>query len=146
MAGSLPASVKAWRIENMGRARQTSTSTAARPKTSGWRWTVRLHRYQKPRSSGSAPLWSRRVMASLSMARPEKPSMAGSRVVAASMTSTTAAMAPMARPRMKGSCRRKRPNSDRMTVVPANTTARPEVASETATASRGSRPSARPCR
>ena len=33
-----------------------------------------------------------------------------------------------------------------MTVVPANTTDRPEVASDTAVASRGSRPSARPCR
>ena len=85
-------------------------------------------------------------MARLSMARPANPSMAGSRVVAASMTRTTAEMAPMASPRMKGSCSRKRPSSDRMTVVPAKTTARPDVASDTATAARGSRPSASPCR
>ena len=85
-------------------------------------------------------------MASLSMARPEKPSMAGSRVVAANMTSTTAAMAPMARPRMKGSWRMNRPHKERITVVPAKTTDRPEVAREMATASRGSRPSAIPCR
>ena len=85
-------------------------------------------------------------MARLSMARPENPSIAGSRVVAASMTRTTAEMAPMARPRMNGSCSRNSPSSDRMTVVPANTTARPDVASDTATAPRGSRPSAKPCR
>ena len=80
------------------------------------------------------------------MARPEKPSMAGSSVIAAIMTSTTAEIAPMARPRMNGSCSRNRPSSDRMTVVPANTTARPDVASDTTTASRGSRPSANPWR
>ena len=80
------------------------------------------------------------------MARPEKPSMAGSSVRAAAMTSTTAAMAPTARPRMKGSCRMNSPSSERITVVPANTTDRPEVARDTAVAWRGLRPSARPCR
>ena len=68
------------------------------------------------------------------MARPENPSMAGSRVVAASMTRTTAEMAPTARPRMNGSCRMNRPSRERITVVPANTTARPDVANETAAA------------
>ena len=72
--------------------------------------------------------------------------MAGSSVDAATITRTTAAMAPMARPRMKGSCSRNSPSSDRITVLPANTTARPEVASDTAAASLGSRPSDRPGR
>ena len=66
--------------------------------------------------------------------------------MAASITRTTAAMAPTARPRMNGSCRMNRPSSERITVVPANTTARPEVARDTSAASRGSRPSASPWR
>ena len=82
-------------------------------------------------------------MASLSMARPAKPSMAGRRVMAASMTSTTAAMAPMARPRMNGSWRMNKPHSERITVLPANTTARPDVANEIATAAGDLVP--RPC-
>ena len=55
-------------------------------------------------------------------------------------------MAPTASPRMKGSWRRNRPKSDRITVVPAKRTDRPDVAKETQTDSRGSRPSAKPCR
>ena len=80
------------------------------------------------------------------MARPVKPSIAGSIVMAASMTSTTAAMAPTARPCMKGSCRTNKPINERITVVPANTTALPEVDSATVTASFGSRPSNSPWR
>jgi hypothetical protein len=144
--GSLPASVKASRMEKKGRANRTRQANAATPERIGWRCTVRLHRYQNPRGDGSAAFWSRPGRCSLSMASPENPSMAGSRVMAASMTSTTAAMAPTARPRMNGSWRMNRPRSERITVVPANTTDRPDVANETAVAWRGVRPSASPCR
>ena len=66
--------------------------------------------------------------------------------MAAVITNTTAAMAPMASPRMNDNCKMKRPRRERMTVVPANTTALPEVARDRAMASRGSRPSASPWR
>ena len=56
-------------------------------------------------------------------------------------------MAPTARPCMKGRLEDEQAEPGTMiTVQPANRTARPEVASEAATASRGSRPSARPWR
>ncbi len=132
--GSFPASVKARRMEKNGMIRTSRQRRAAPPATIGCRWTVRLHRYQKLRSDGSAALLRRPGTWSLSTARPEKPSMAGSRVTAASMTRTTAAMAPTARPRMNGSWRMNRPSRERMTVVPANTTDRPEVANDTAVA------------
>ena len=85
-------------------------------------------------------------MCNLSMASPEKPNMAGRTVTAASMTRSTAAITPMASPRMNGRFRIKRPSSDKMTVVPANRTERPDVARDTIVAWRGSRPSARPWR
>ncbi len=80
------------------------------------------------------------------MARPAKPSMAGKRVRAPAITSSTATMVPTAKPWRKGSWSTKSPTSEMTTVVPANRTARPDVASETMTAWRGSRPSNRPCR
>lgn len=146
LGGSLPASVKASRIEKKGRISTIRQTSEARAATIGRRCTVRLHRYQNPRSEGSAAFWSRPGTCSLSTARPAKPSMAGRSVTAASMTSTTAAMAPTASPRMKGSWRMNRPSRERITVVPAKTTDRPDVARETAVDCRGVRPSASPWR
>ncbi len=55
-------------------------------------------------------------------------------------------MALTASPTMKGRSTMKSPHREMITVVPAKSTARPEVARETMTARRGSRPWARPCR
>ena len=146
LVGSLPASVKASRIENSGTANNSSTARAARPVVHGWRCTVRLQRYQNPLSDGGAPETRTPGMRRRSIARPAKPNMAGSKVSAAAITRTTAAMALTARPCMNGRLSRNSPHSEMTTVMPANSTARPDVPSETATASRGSRPSDRPCR
>src|SRR5665213_303801 len=75
--GSLPASVKARRIENSGMASTTRTKSALQADDHGWRWIVRLQRYQKPCWEETAPDWSRPGTCNLSMALPAKPSMAG---------------------------------------------------------------------
>ncbi len=144
--GSLPASVNAMRIENNGIARITSTSSAAVPAVHGCRCTTRLQRYQKPRTVVGRPVCSRPGRCQRSMARPQNPSSAGSRVSAEAITSTTPAMADTARPCMNGRFIRNRPHSEMITVHPANSTERPEVACDTVAASRGSRPSTSPWR
>ena len=53
--------------------------------------------------------------------------MAGSNVNAAARTMSTAAMVPTARPFMNGSPTTNRPSNEMTTVLPANSTARPEV-------------------
>ena len=144
--GSLLASVKANRMEKSGTARTTNTVRATIPDVHGRRWIMRLQRYQKLSGVGVAPVCRSLGRCKRSMARPAKPSMAGSNVKAAAITSTTAAIVPTASPWRNGSCRRKRPSKEMTTVVPANSTARPDVASAVATAWRGSRPSNSPCR
>ncbi len=62
------------------------------------------------------------------------------------ITNSTAAMAPKARPYTKGWPMSSMPSSEMTTVVPANSTARPDVSRARTAAPLGSRPSARPWR
>ena len=98
--GSLLASVKASRMLNSGAASASSTSTASVPTSHGRFWTSRLQRCQKPSGGGGPPFWSRPGRCSLSIALPENPSSAGSRVKAAMRTMSTAAMQATASPMM----------------------------------------------
>ena len=63
------------------------------------------------------------------MLRPTKPSSAGSSVIAASIVISTAEMAPTATLRMKSRFIMNMPSSEMTTVMPAKTTARPDVSS-----------------
>ncbi len=100
VAGSLLASVKARRMLKSGSASSTSTSTARVPVTQARRWIRRLQRCQNPLAGGGPPLWRSPGRCSLSMALPENPSSAGSRVSAAISTMSTAAMHAVASPIM----------------------------------------------
>ena len=145
-AGSFPASVKASRMLKSGMASRIRTSAAATPVTQARFWMKRLQRYQNPPGAGGPPWWRSPGTCSLSMALPEKPSKAGRRVSAARRTSNTATMQAVASPIMYACPMRKRPKREITTVLPAKSTDRPEVMMEAITASRGVRPSKRPCR
>ncbi len=78
--------------------------------------------------------------------RPKKPSSAGSRVSDASTVVATANEEATATPYRKDSPRANRPSRAMHTVIPAKSTARPEVSIAVTVASSGDLPSSRPCR
>jgi len=75
-----------------------------------------------------------------SMERPAKPSNDGSSVMEAIIITSTAMAPATARPRTNARPTTNRPSSETITVMPANTTARPDVSTARTVASSGSRP------
>jgi hypothetical protein len=83
-----------------GSANKTSTRAATVPVTQARLWINRLHRNQNPFGDGGPPRCRSPGTCNLSMAWPEKPSNAGSKVSAARRTINTAAMQAVASPIM----------------------------------------------
>src|ERR1039458_1771529 len=98
--GSLPASLNARRMENIGSASNTKAATDPSAARHGWRWTTRLHRYQKPRSEPPSERFDERRTENRSIEWPANPSIAGNSVSDPINTSTTDTMAPADSPIM----------------------------------------------
>ena len=77
---------------------------------------------------------------------PRKPSSAGSRVIAAAMVNSTVIAAEIPKPFRKPRFSTSSPSSAMHTVLPANSTARPEVFSDLTAASSGVIPALMPVR
>ncbi len=117
--------------------RTVITARAIAPSALGWRSTNADQRAANPvGNSGSGPCSaSRRRSRRLRARMPMKDSRAGSRVTEAATVRTTVSEAAIATPPRKLSRRISMPSRAMHTVAPANTTARPVVATALVTAS-----------
>ena len=123
------------------------TAAAATARIVGLRSTVLAQRAHMPAAPGAgAPEASRRRCRRLSTRIPKTPSSAGSRVTAASTVKTTVSAEATARPFRKLTPRTKMPSRAMHTVLPANSTARPELSMALTAACSGVSPDCRPRR
>jgi hypothetical protein len=150
LLGSLPWSEEPRRIESVGISSTPMITTAASASSFGRFSTTFDQRAHTPVGSPVTGPDSRSVRRPLReitrMAMAGKPSSAGSRVSEASTTTATAIAAPTPEPDRKLICVVSMPSSAMQTVVPAKTTARPEVSRAWTTAFSWLRPARTPLR
>ncbi len=144
MSGGLePASLEPSCTEKTGIARMTISAVAAIADVRAWRVTKRPQRAIIVPSAPAVDASRRRVNGTrpLSMRGPSRLRIAGSSVIAAATAVTTVIAAPRPSLVMKSSPITARAEIEIATVRPANTTARPAVATAPAAASSPLRPS-----
>ena len=136
-AGSLPESAEPRRIEKNGIAITTITPAAIAANNAGRACIQPIQRAQPGDSSVTAkrPSRSARRSRRRRTSRPNKPSKAGSSVSAATTVNETAIAAAIAMPYRKLTPSANIPSIAMQTIMPANSTARPEVSSDSITAS-----------
>ena len=147
LVGSVPASAEPRRIEKNGTAITIITS-AATPATSAGR--RRTHAVQRAHTGDSAlsvksPAFRRRRSRRPGTRPPRMPSSAGSSDSAASIVKATVTAAATATPYRKLTPRANIPSIAMQTIVPANSTARPEVSIASTAESSRDRPRFRAC-
>ena len=147
--GSDPASAEPSRIEKNGIAIRIITPAPTAANSAG-RFSMRPAQRAQPGDSSvvrSSPALSCAALAAAKDARiPKKPSSAGSSVSAAITVNATAMHAAIATPYRKLTPSANRPSRAMQTIIPANSTARPEVSTDSITASSPLRPRSRPWR
>ena len=147
LAGSLPASEEPSRIERNGIARITSTPVATAANAAG-RFCIKP--VQRAHTADSSVLRSRPSRTALrsrrrNTKRPKKPSRAGNSVRAEITVNDTAIVAATATPYRKLTPSANMPSIAMHTIIPANSTARPDVSSDSVTACSPLRPRRMPC-
>ena len=148
LAGSLPASAEPRRIEKNGIASTTMINVATPAIAAGRFWITSAHRAQRGDSSVTRCLPSRSARRSRRRGThlPSSPSSAGSSVSAASTVNATAIAAAIATPYRKLIPRANMPSIAMQTITPANSTARPEVSSDSTVACSRDAPLSTACR
>ena len=135
-------------MEKNGIAMITMIPAAAAANTAGRRC---IHPVQRAHAGDSSELlrspsrsaWRSRRR---STKRPKKPSSAGNSVSAAMTVNATATAEAIAMPYRKLTPSANMPSIAMQTIIPANSTARPDVSNDSTTASSRERPRSRPCR